>query len=186
MLTIAIQKGNDEIDSEEWRYLLTGPTGEIEVPENPCDWLDQNTWSDIYKQVYCSNKLPCFEGFLEKFIATPDDWKTLYDSKEPEKLLNELPGEYKDKSDFQKIILLKCFRPGKVIPAIENYITKYQGQKFIIPPTFNLEECYNDSSAVTPLIFVLSSGSDPVADFKRFAEEMKMGDRYDSTSLGQG
>jgi dynein heavy chain len=37
---------------------------------------------------------------------------------------------------------------------------------------------------MTPLIFVLSSGSDPVADFKRFAEEMEMGNRYDSTSLG--
>jgi len=33
---------------------------------------------------------------------------------------------------------------------------------------------------------VLSSGSDPVADFKRLAEEMGMGNRYDSTSLGQG
>lgn len=49
MLTIAIQKGNDEIIQEEWRYLLTGPTGEIEVPENPTDWLDNNTWGDIYK-----------------------------------------------------------------------------------------------------------------------------------------
>ena len=38
-----------------------------------------------------------------------------------------------------------------------------------------------------PLIFILSSGSDPVNDFKRFAEEMNMvGQKSASISLGQG
>lgn len=38
----------------------------------------------------------------------------------------------------------------------------------------------------TPLIFVLSAGSDPVADFVKFAEEKEMSKRYDQISLGQG
>jgi dynein heavy chain len=37
---------------------------------------------------------------------------------------------------------------------------------------------------MTPLIFVLSAGSDPVNDFLKFAEEQNMGKRYDSISLG--
>lgn len=60
------------------------------------------------------------------------------------------------------------------------------GEKFIVAPTFNLSACYRDSAIVTPLIFVLSSGSDPVADFLKFADEMQMNDRYKSISLGQG
>lgn len=60
------------------------------------------------------------------------------------------------------------------------------GEKFIVAPTFDLGKCYKDSSIVTPLIFVLSAGSDPVADFLKFAEEMNMTDRYKSISLGQG
>lgn len=51
-------------------------------------------------------------------------------------------------------------------------------------PTFELSKCFKDSSIITPLIFVLSTGSDPVADFLRFAEEMSMGKRIDSISLG--
>jgi dynein heavy chain len=44
------------------------------------------------------------------------------------------------------------------------------GQRFIISPTFDLNKCYKDSTIQTPLIFVLSPGSDPVADFLKFAE----------------
>lgn len=60
------------------------------------------------------------------------------------------------------------------------------GERFIVAPTFELSKCYRDSSVVTPLIFVLSAGSDPVADFLKFAEEMNMTERYRSISLGQG
>ena len=60
------------------------------------------------------------------------------------------------------------------------------GERFIISPTFDLNKCYKDSTIQTPLIFVLSAGSDPVADFLKFAEESGMGKRIDSISLGQG
>ena len=29
---------------EEWKYLLVGPTGDINVKANPTDWIDNNTW----------------------------------------------------------------------------------------------------------------------------------------------
>lgn len=39
---------------------------------------------------------------------------------------------------------------------------------------------------MSPLIFVLSQGSDPIADFLKFADEQEMMKKYDSISLGQG
>lgn len=57
-------------------------------------------------------------------------------------------------------------------------------EKFIIAPTFDIGKCYKDSTNVTPLIFVLSPGSDPIADLMKFAEEMNMVKRIDSISLG--
>lgn len=34
---------------EEWKYLLTGPTGEIKVPPNPTKWIPDNQWADMYR-----------------------------------------------------------------------------------------------------------------------------------------
>lgn len=45
---------------------------------------------------------------------------------------------------------------------------------------------YQDTTNGTPLIFVLSSGSDPAAAFQRFALETGNRDKIQSISLGQG
>lgn len=60
------------------------------------------------------------------------------------------------------------------------------GQEYIEPPPFDLKSCFEDSSAKTPLIFVLSTGSDPTKAFYNFAEFMGMRRRVEGISLGQG
>ena len=60
------------------------------------------------------------------------------------------------------------------------------GQKFIEPPPFNLESCYADAVPTTPLIFILSKGSDPTKAFMEFATKMKFDRKLRQLSLGQG
>lgn len=60
------------------------------------------------------------------------------------------------------------------------------GQQFVEPPVFNLAKSFKDSSITTPLIFVLSTGSDPVSDFNRFCEKMNMSKKSERISLGRG
>jgi dynein heavy chain len=84
------------------------------------------------------------------------------------------------------MIVLKSIRADKITAAIQNFISEKMTKEFIEPPTFDLQACYNDSSNVSPLIFVLSAGTDPVADFKKLAEESNMSDKIGLVSLGQG
>ena len=51
-------------------------------------------------------------------------------------------------------------------------------------PKPSIPRCYQDSSSLTPLIFVLSAGSDPMAALLKYAETMHID--VDSISLGQG
>ena len=46
----------------------------------------------------------------------------------------ELPQEWNQRlDDFQKILFLKCLRPDKVTNAMQDYVSKHLGQKFIEP-----------------------------------------------------
>lgn len=49
-----------------------------------------------------------------------------------------------------------------------------------------MEMLYKDSDKVTPVIFVLSQGADPSLQLIKFADQMNMGNRFRSISLGQG
>jgi hypothetical protein len=57
--------------------------------------------------------------------------------------------------------------------AIYNFVKGSMGQKFVESPPLDLEVCYGDSSATSPLIFVLSPGSDPMSMLLKFAERLK-------------
>jgi len=61
------------------------------------------------------------------------------------------------------------------------------GKAFVEPPTLDIAKCFEDSRTNLPLLFVLSSGSDPMELFNRFAESVGMGgNKYSNISLGQG
>ena len=185
LLTVKILFGDKKIDQQEWRYFLAGPSGDVEIVPNPTDWLDELEWIETYKQINGMNELPAFRGIDEYFIEYHKRFKKIFDS--PDAHEEPLPGEWNDRlNSFQKMIVLKCIRPDKMTSAIQNYIVEKIGQKFIEPPTFDLKKSYRDSSHKLPLIFILSSGTDPVADFSKFAIEMDMNERKDSISLGQG
>jgi dynein heavy chain len=84
------------------------------------------------------------------------------------------------------LLILKAIRPDKIPLALQNFIIEKIGKQFIEPPVFQLHACYMDSSQVTPLVFVLSTGSDPVAQFNAFCDKMSMTGRRDMISLGSG
>lgn len=120
--------------------------------------------------------LPALKGIDEYFLKKAEEFKPIFDSNNAHE--EPFPEYWENKLNyFQKIIFLKALRSDKVIPAIQSWISEQMGERFIISPTFDLAKCYKDSTIQTPLIFVLSPGSDPVADFLRFAEESGMGKR---------
>ncbi|XP_078481026.1 dynein axonemal heavy chain 1-like isoform X3 [Ciona intestinalis] len=182
LLCVRIQMNENLIDPDEWRWLLAGGTHAPDKLANPSsDWLSDRSWGDF--QMLAA--LPKFSNFAKDFANHLDGFKKIFDSIEPHR--EDLPGCWNDDlDDFQKIIMLRCLRADMVTSAMQDYVAKFMGQRFIEPQTSDLGVVFKESSPVTPLIFVLSTGTDPAADLYKFAEEMRFSKKLSAISLGQG
>ena len=67
-----------------------------------------------------------------------------------------------------------------------DFVHENLGKIFVESPAVDLATLYEDMTPSTPLVFVLSTGSDPMGAFQRFAKERGFMERIQAISLGQG
>lgn len=91
-------------------------------------------------------------------------------------------------SGMLRLMLIKTLREEKLLFAISDYVGTKNGPDFKEPPAWRLEDVFPDTTARTPIIFVLSTGADPTEMLQRFAETKGWapGVRLHMISLGQG
>lgn len=136
--------------------------------ECPAKWISPQGWVNLIK---LSND---FEESFGKLTIDIEqnilEWQTWYELDAPEEA--DFPCHYKENlKSFHILMLLRCFRIDRVYRAVGNYITDIMGEEYIMPPVISLDNIYEQSSPTTPVIFILSPGSDPTAEL------MKLGDR---------
>lgn len=182
LLAIEVFKDKGEFDAQEWKFLLTGATEACTTTDRPQrEWCTEKVWSEIL----CLSKLPHFSGLSTSMLDYIDSFDVYFDSLEPHRF--SLPGGWDEKlSSFQKLLVLRCLRPDKITKGIEDFVVSTIGEQYIESPTFNLRESYAESSPMVPLIFIVSSGTDPMADLLKLSEELGMSESFVQVSLGQG
>lgn len=182
LLTIRILQGDKLIDPMEWMFLVSGKSvSSIHAPNPSPDWIDGRMWAEMT----ALSTLPSCEGLCQEISKSLLNWRDIYDCLEPQTAV--LPGRFDSTlNSFQKLCVLRAIRADKIPDAVLNYVIEQLGQRFVEPPPFDLFACFKDSSVLTPLVFVLSKGSDPTKAFTDFATKMKMDRKVRMLSLGQG
>lgn len=89
-------------------------------------------------------------------------------------------------TSMQRLCILRALRVDKIPEAVSNYVVSQLGLPFATPPPFDLQACFTSSNVLTPLIFLLSKGSDPTKVFTEYAATSRMEKRVKMLSLGQG
>ena len=154
----------NKIDTDDLRFFLTGgiSTGDNAIVNPAPEWLSDKAWGEVLRMsalagIKARGNLPA------DVISDPSRWKVLYDSMEPQG--EKLPEPWHDTfTPLQRMMVIRAFRPDKVVPAITDYVGDVMGKRYIEPLPFDLDACFEDSAADVPLVFVLSAGSDPMAN----------------------
>jgi len=184
---LMILTAENDVDAEELDFFLKGQVSldkaERKKPEG-LKWMMDQGWEDLVK-------LGSFEGegkewcceLVDDVCSNPGLWKAWYDLDAPE--VTPFPMGYTDKiSPFQKMCLLRCFRVDRISLAIQEYVVVKMGKKYLEPPVLNYKKILNQSTPVTPVVFILSPGSDPGREVTKMSDEV--GIRLKPTSMGQG
>jgi dynein heavy chain len=187
-ITCKILRIAGEISDDEWGLLLRGVLmdGNIKNIKNP----DPNLISDKQWRIIL-NLEPLHENFLElpeQFERNIEQWKQWIKSKEPDNL--PLPGGLDDKITlFQRLLIFKALRQEKLSFLIKDFVEQKLGRIFATPMPVSMDQIYADSDDKTPIIFILTQGSEPTSTIMKFAKKIK-GDDYENhftiISLGQG
>ncbi|XP_033947329.1 dynein axonemal heavy chain 10 [Pseudochaenichthys georgianus] len=184
-MTIKIEQAEGRSPQEELEFFIKGNLSlEKSTRKKPFGWLANQGWEDIVKLA---------ELFPPQFGSLPDDveknateWKSWYDLDAPEQA--PYPMKYQENlSAFQKLLLLRCFRVDRVYRAGTDYVTVTMGEKYVQPPVINFDAIHEQSTPFSPIVFILSPGSDPATDLMKLAERSGFeGNKFKFLAMGQG
>ncbi|XP_066123630.1 dynein axonemal heavy chain 6 [Saccopteryx bilineata] len=205
MLCVEIMRQQGNLTDAEWHFFLRGSAGlEKERPLKPeVPWLLTPMW---FACCDLEESFPAFIGLTQYILLhpisirlgsfetyiNPQEWDG-YPKMEGEQQLKTQEDEAKGRdpwlsslNSFHKLILIKCCKEEKVVFALTDFVIENLGKRFVEAPPMDLPTLYQDMSFNIPLVFILSTGSDPMGAFQRFARDSGYSDRVQSISLGQG
>ncbi|XP_053136194.1 dynein axonemal heavy chain 10 [Hemicordylus capensis] len=184
-MTIKIEQADQRVPQDELDFFLKGNISlEKSARKKPCVWLSDQGWEDVIR---------VSELFPEQFGSLPDnvdehlsDWKDWYDIDALEQ--TPFPLNYGNiLTNFQKLLLLRCFRVDRVYRAVTDYVTLTMGVKYVQPPVISFEAIFEQSTPNSPIVFILSPGSDPASDLMKLADRTGFGgNRLKFLAMGQG
>lgn len=184
-ITVKLEQDRKNVNQEELDFFIKGNISlERSKRKKPYAWLPEQCWEDC---VRLSSDFPhLFEDLLDKIERNEKEWKQWYDSDAPETA--QFPCNYSETlNEFQNLMLLRCFRVDRVYLAVTQYVTNVMGEQFVTPPVLSFESIWDQSTTLSPIVFILSPGSDPTTDLLKLAERTNFGvNKVKLLAMGQG
>lgn len=186
-LCCMIMDGDGLLDKVSLNAFLKGDTSLDQVKEKKpedASWLSDAGWKDF---LYLCDLSETYLDVLKDFKSKVSEFKVWYDLESPEEV--PIPGDAaKELSGMQKLAITRVFRPDRCYNAVKLFVSEIMGEKFVQPPVLDYERIYKGSSALTPMVFILSPGADPQSSIQDLGVEYGFvaPTKFKFIALGQG
>ncbi len=190
LITTSIMRNDHQIDPIAWSLLLRGaaPLTDQQMAKILPNPMPKTILSDLSHLFLYSAELSLpdvFGGLLEDMLNENEAWLKWSQCETPQS--KPLPGEWDAKLDhFQKLIVLKAYRPEKLSSAFQLFVFHNMGKFYTESPSVTMDIVYPDTDERTPMIFILSTGADPTQTLLKYAKQMGQMEQLVAISLGQG
>ncbi|XP_046689316.1 LOW QUALITY PROTEIN: dynein axonemal heavy chain 5-like [Homalodisca vitripennis] len=181
MLAMKIDCHKGTITHDEFMAFIKGGASldlNAVVPK-PFRWILDITWLNLVE----INKLQVFSAVLTKIKQNEREWRNWYEKEKPEE--EEIPCGYQKSLDvFRKLLLIRSWSPDRTLSQARKYIIESLGPEYGEACILDLEVTWQESEPRTPLICILSIGSDPSPQITALSKLKEIPLR--AVSMGQG
>jgi len=184
-MTSKIMDGDGELDHATWDFFLKGnPSLDKITAKKPVEWLTDAGWKDMQMLKNLEDE---FATLADDLTKNPKVWHDWYELEAPE--ASPMPMKYGSLlNPFQQLLMLRCFRPDRIVNGIRNFVIFRMSDFYVQPPPLVYDKIYAQSNERSPIVFVLSPGADPQSDVQKLGDSMGFTapTRFRFVSLGQG
>ena len=180
LLAIKIDIRKGVVKPAEFQTLIKGGAALDlnSVEPKPKSWILDATWLNLVQL----STLPPFADITNQITRNDKAWKTWFDDAEPEE--GVIPDGYDKYQNMGKLLLIRSWCPDRTLAQARKYITDSIGARYVEAVLTDLKQIWAESDTRTPMICLLSPGSDPTAAIQGLAKESKLNCR--DISMGQG
>ncbi|XP_071995855.1 dynein axonemal heavy chain 8 isoform X2 [Engystomops pustulosus] len=179
-LKVDLQRG--DINLQQYRALIWGGAALDlnDCPPKPYKWILDMTWLNLV----ALSKLSQFSEIMTQVKRNEKGWKTWCDCDAPEE--ETIPDGYSHSLDaFHRLLLIRSCCPHRTLSQARKYIEGSLNEKYLEPVILNLASAWEESGPRTPLLCLLSAGSDPTPQIEALAKRMRLECRMVSLGPGQ-
>uniref|UniRef100_A0A8B9HVU9 Dynein, axonemal, heavy chain 5 n=1 Tax=Astyanax mexicanus TaxID=7994 RepID=A0A8B9HVU9_ASTMX len=181
LLTLKIDMQSNRVKHEEFLTLIKGGASlDLKAcPPKPSKWIPDMTWLNLVEL----SKLWQFSDILDQIGRHEKQWRSWFDKEAPEEEV--IPNAYDQSLDcFKRLLLIRSWCPDRTIAQARKYIVDSMGERYAEGVILDLERTWEESDPRTPIICLLSMGSDPTDIIIALGKRQKVETAY--VSMGQG
>eukprot|EP00392_Amoebophrya_sp_AT5.2_P015401 g15603.t1 len=158
---------------------------------NPFRWLTDKIWLNLLNlsRHPFGNGLTFYREIVDNMSKNEAAWKRWFDENEPEGC--PVP-DYEERlvmerslGPIMRMVLVRSVREDRTSVACAQFVNAHLGGRFTAPVTDPVADIFDESSCRKPVLYLLTTGSDPSASIDELAKKKKKFPT-DKVSMGEG